>query len=122
MSDLLLVLVLLQVKHFIVDFPLQPAWMYLNKGTWMHPGGLVHAGLHGFATGLILLFFVSPAAVAVFALLESAAHYLIDFAKVRINKRAGWGPTTHEQFWWLLGFDQLLHQLCYLGIVWAVFA
>ncbi len=30
------------IKHFICNFPLQTyPWMYLNKGTYLHPGALV---------------------------------------------------------------------------------
>jgi hypothetical protein len=35
---------------------------------------------------------------------------------MNLNKKLGWGPTTHEQFWWLLGLDQLLHALTYITI------
>jgi hypothetical protein len=103
-------------KHFIVDFPLQWSYCYLNKGTYGHPGGLLHAGLHGVATFFVLLSFVSPALALTIGLGELIIHYHIDWAKMNINKKMGWGPTTHEQFWWLLGADQLLHALTYLGI------
>lgn len=57
------VLVWLLVKHFICDFPLQATpWMYRNKGTYLHPGGLVHAGIHWIGTSIVLSFFISPLA------------------------------------------------------------
>lgn len=39
---------------------------------------------------------------------------------MNLNRRLGWSPTTHEQFWWLLGLDQWLHNMTYAAIVWRV--
>lgn len=111
----LIIITLLFTKHFIIDFPLQPRYMYSNKGTYGHPGGLWHAWLHGVATGIIFLS-VTPYA-ALFGILDAVVHYHIDWAKMNINKRMGWGPTTHEQFWWLTGLDQYLHALTYIALV-----
>lgn len=65
-------------------------------------------------------FFVSPMAALMIACIDGMIHYHIDWAKMNLNAKMGWGPTTHEQFWALLGFDQYLHALTYLGIVWWV--
>jgi hypothetical protein len=115
METTLLIFTLLITKHFIVDFPLQQAYQYTNKGTYGHPGGILHAGLHGIGTFLCLMVF-SPFAV-LFAFVDMIVHYHIDWAKMNINSKLGWGPTTHEQFWWLMGLDQLLHYLTYVGIL-----
>ena len=115
METTLLIFTLLITKHFIVDFPLQQAYQYTNKGTYGHPGGILHAGLHGIGTFLCLMVF-SPFAV-LFAFVDMIIHYHIDWAKMNINSKLGWGPTTHEQFWWLMGLDQLLHYLTYVGIL-----
>ena len=113
----LLLFVALQLKHFIVDFPLQLEYQYANKGTYLHPGGLLHAGLHGVATAAILLFATNPLLAIALGLVDALVHYHIDWAKVNINRKHGWGPTTHAQFWTLLGLDQLLHQLTYVAII-----
>jgi len=112
------------LKHFIVDFPLQVAFMYKNKGTLWHPGGLLHARQHGIGTALVLTLFeflssgtFSPFLILGLGLLDFVIHYFIDFAKMNLNRIKGWGPTTHEEFWWLLGLDQLLHYLTYAGII-----
>lgn len=116
MSATLLLMTLLFTKHFIVDFPLQKPYQYLNKGTYGHPGGLLHSALHGIGTYLCLAWWAPFAALAL-ALFDTVIHYHVDWAKVKINKHFGWGPTTHEQFWWLLGLDQFLHALTYIAIV-----
>jgi hypothetical protein len=110
-------LTLLFVKHFIIDFPLQTKYQWSNKGTYGHPGGILHAGLHGVGTFIIVYFFSHELWIPFFfATLDALFHYHIDWAKMNLNKKLGWGPTTHEQFWWLLGLDQLLHALTYITI------
>lgn len=113
---ILLLLALFQLKHFICDFPLQGPFHYKNKGMYGHAGGLEHALIHGIGTFLILAFFVSWPLGFVLALGEMIFHYHLDWAKMNINAARGWGPTTHERFWWLLGLDQALHQVSYIVI------
>jgi hypothetical protein len=114
----LLILTLLFVKHFVVDFPLQAhPYQYKNKGTYGHPGGILHSGLHTVGTFLVVYWFTVPAIAILLALADGLVHYHIDWAKMNLNKKLGYGPTTHEEFWVLLGLDQLLHALTYIGIV-----
>jgi kynureninase len=35
----------LMLKHAVADFYLQTPYQYLNKGTYGHPGGFIHAGM-----------------------------------------------------------------------------
>ena len=121
-SQLIIVLMLLFiVKHFVVDFPLQRPYHYLNKGTYGHPGGLAHAGLQGAGTFVVLVFFTSLPWAVLMAAFDTVVHYHIDWAKMRLNKHFGWAPTSNEQFWWLLGFDQLTHYVTYVMIIaWTV--
>lgn len=124
-NDLFLVLTvftLLLVKHFILDFLWQPKWMWANKGTFGHPGGIFHAGVHALGSMAILLYFqVEPFTAFLIFLAEFVLHYLIDWSKMNINKKMGWGANTHEQFWQLLGADQLAHHLTYAGMVYWAF-
>lgn len=114
MTELIL-LTLLFTKHFVVDFPLQPKYQYSNKGTYGHPGGLLHAFLHFIGTWACFIFYSKYAFV--FGIIDAVMHYHIDWAKMNINKKMGWGPTTHEEFWWLTGLDQFLHALTYIVLV-----
>ncbi|UTU08035.1 hypothetical protein CcrC1_gp349 [Caulobacter phage C1] len=125
MTNVLWLMLLLQIKHFVFDWVYQPPYMWKNKGTFGHWGGIVHSGLHAAWTALILALFggvVLPPDAAMkvipwIALGEFIAHYLIDWAKMNINRKMGWTATTHHAFWVLTGFDQLLHQLTYLAII-----
>jgi hypothetical protein len=111
----LTILALLFSKHFLIDFPLQTHYQYTNKGKYGHLGGLLHSGLHGLGT-LIIFSFFTPLAY-LFALADFLIHYHIDWAKVNINNHYGWKPTTHNQFWILLGADQYLHAMTYIIMV-----
>lgn len=120
-NDFILLSLLFALKHFIVDFPLQTSpYLYKNKGVYGHPGGLIHSGLHGVGTFLILLAFAPIGWVCALSLFDELIHYHIDWAKVNINDRFGWGPTTHSEFWVLLGLDQLLHSLTYILMIYMV--
>jgi hypothetical protein len=118
MNTVLIVLLLLTIKHFVVDFLLQNKFQWSNKGTYGHLGGVLHAALHGIGTYLCFLPFLSWGEAYISGLIDGFIHYHIDYFKMNINKRMGWTATTHEQFWWLLGLDQFLHSLTYLAIVW----
>jgi hypothetical protein len=112
----LLLLLALFTKHFIIDFPLQAPYQYLNKGTYGHPGGLLHSALHAVGTWMCLATLGLYTHIFAIALVDGIIHYHIDWSKVRINAHYGWGATTHSQFWILLGLDQFLHALTYIGI------
>ena len=116
MNDTLLLILALFTKHFIIDFPMQVRYQWSNKGTYGHFGGILHAGLHGLGTALCFYWF-APVACVSLGVIDAFIHYHIDWAKMNLNARMGWGPNTHEQFWWLLGLDQFLHALTYIGLV-----
>jgi hypothetical protein len=114
-------LFLLFIKHFICDFPLQAnPWLYRNKGTYMHPGGIAHAGIHALGTLLVLAPFIGSLSM-LYAALDMLAHYHIDWAKMNISKRYDLQPNNSERFWILLGFDQLLHHITYFIIIYFAF-
>lgn len=114
-------LFLLFIKHFICDFPLQAnPWLYRNKGTYMHPGGIAHAGIHALGTLLVLAPFIGSLSM-LYAAIDMLVHYHIDWAKMNISKRYDLQPNNSERFWILLGFDQLLHHITYFIIIYFAF-
>lgn len=116
---------LLFLKHFVVDFLLQPPWMFKNKGRFAHPGGLAHAGLHAVTSYAVLVWMfdksyvgLSIAAIGMamafwVCFFEFVAHYLIDWLKMNVTGWCGWKPDRNPEFWYALGADQLLHYLTY---------
>ncbi|MBB2819963.1 UNVERIFIED_ORG: hypothetical protein GGD59_003226 [Rhizobium esperanzae] len=117
---LLTTLVWLQIKHFVADYVLQPAWMIGGKGDFRKPGGYVHAGIHAAAT-LPILWLSMPYltwSVAV-AAGEFLVHFLIDHLKAVHGRRHPCAVNTRS-FWMLHGGDQLAHHLTYSMILTAV--
>ena len=110
----------LQIKHFVCDFVLQRPYQYLNKGTYGHPGGVIHAGLHIIGT-LPVFLVITPSfrLGAAIIVAEFIVHYHIDWGKEQVMKRTGW-HADKAGFWTALGLDQLLHQLTYVAIVVAL--
>ena len=106
------------IKHFVVDFPLQGPYQWMNKGTYGHLGGILHAGLHGLATFLILVLVTfAPLPSLLLAAGDFLIHYHVDWAKMNINDKMGWKSNEHPEFWILLGLDQLAHMLTYIAII-----
>lgn len=115
-TAVMILMALLFTKHFVADFLYQPPYQWQNKGTYGHWGGIVHSGQHVILTFFILLIFTNPLVALLLAAAEFVIHYHMDWFKMNYNKRKGWGATTHNQFWILLGVDQLVHSLTYVGI------
>jgi hypothetical protein len=112
----LLTLVVLELKHFVFDFILQTPYQLRNKGTYGHPGGILHSGLH--VAGTLLAFLVitpSPWLGVAIVVGEFVVHYHIDWAKEQIGRRLRLKPDSGG-FWTALGADQLLHHLTYVAI------
>jgi len=118
-TDLALLLLLagFQVKHVLGDFVLQNAYILDHRRIWGHPGGLLHIAIHAALT-LPLLLAAGVHGFLFFAILigEAVFHYHVDWVKDVWLHREGW-TTQDRQYWWLMGFDQMLHQLSYLAVV-----
>ena len=116
----LIVVLLLLVKHYMWDFYYQPPYMWKNKGTFGHPGGLLHAGVHALSTLLIIVWWIGLEDALFLSICEFVIHYAMDFTKMNLNRDMGWACNTHDQFWQLTGFDQLVHQITYIAIAASV--
>jgi hypothetical protein len=117
---ILIVLAILQLKHFLCDFVLQRPYQFLNKGIYGHPGGLIHAGLHAISSMAAFLV-IRPSIMLGAAIVvgEFIAHYHIDWLKEQTVKRQQW-VFPQSEFWWTFGTDQVMHQLTYLAIAAAL--
>ena len=114
------IMVLFVLKHLVFDWLYQPPFMYKNKGTYGHIGGVVHSLLHGLSTYIIALFFTDVHTSFIVGITDEVLHYHIDWAKMNINKKFGWTATNSENFWRLVGIDQTLHLLTYIGLTCVV--
>lgn len=119
LKDALILLVLLQVKHMFADFYLQTPRMLEGRGRYLHLGRMQHAGLHMVGSILAFLLTGSLSAVALWiVVIEGLAHYHIDWGKGRYSQMKAHTPTD-AGYWRAFGFDQTLHQLTYVVMVWA---
>jgi hypothetical protein len=113
---LIAILIALEIKHFICDYPLQTLYQLRNKGTYLHPGGILHSGIHALMTMAVFPF--APPTVALGAGIvvgEFLIHYHIDWSKEQVIRRMGWTSNDRE-FWWAIGADQFFHHLTYIAI------
>lgn len=117
-NAIFILLGLLFVKHWLIDFVNQSAEEVTGKGTYGQAHGVMHSLKHGVATFLIFLVITWQFEFCVIiGFVDFVLHYHIDWAKSNINRR--WNYTVENpKFWAWLGADQLAHALTYLGLVW----
>jgi hypothetical protein len=117
--EVILLLLLFQIKHWYADFKIQTYMQTVKKGIWLDPIGMSHTWDHIKSTIAILVFFwfIFPFSIwagVLVVLLEGPYHYIVDYTKVRY----GCKDNTKPLFWNQFGLDQLAHQASYLLIVW----
>lgn len=111
----------LELKHYVADYFLQPAWMLMGKGDFRQLGGYVHAAVHAGLSAVVLAIAGTPLSALVGLVIgEYLVHYGLDFAKIHYS-RGVHVDTNPPRFWALHGIDQLLHQLTYGAMIYAVF-
>lgn len=113
---LLLLILGFEVKHLAGDYLLQTPFMLSGKGRYGHPGGLLHAAIHGgLSAGILAVAGVPGGVILGLALGETALHYHLDWGKECWLRHRG-VTTAQPRFWMALGVDQFLHQLTYLAM------
>lgn len=113
--DIIILLTLFVVKHFIIDFVLQTQDEIEYKGTYLDWRGVKHSVKHGIGTLFVLLFIGASFEFSwIYCTADFLIHYHIDWAKMNMSKKLT--PADH-QFWVWLGFDQTLHYLTYIVFV-----
>jgi hypothetical protein len=119
-DSIFVILALLFVKHWYIDFVNQSMEEVVGKGIYGNAHGVMHSLKHGVATFIIMCLFLNdfPFAVII-GFIDFVLHYHIDWLKININKRYNY-TTENPKFWAWLGADQLAHSLTYLLLIWLV--
>lgn len=118
---LLLLISALLAKHYVMDFVFLSPYMLENQTRFGHPGGLIHVSLHVLFTGFIIYAFgnyynvFNMDFVPLILAAEFVIHYSIDW--VNLHERLGWSKMNKRAYWQCFGFDQFLHNMTYVGII-----
>lgn len=119
MLEVFILLIVLQIKHWYIDFVNQSQEEIKGKAVYGNWLGINHSVKHGVGT-MISIFAVLGLQfiwiACLLALLDTILHYHIDLIKMKF----GSSDITGRQFWNHLGLDQLAHQLCYIGYAWYI--
>ena len=111
-------LVVFQVKHLLGDYVFQTGWMVRGKGRsgagFVFPLS-VHVLVHAVMT-LGILLVVHPK-MWYLALVDFAAHFIMDRIKASPQLFGRYSDTTKQSFWIPLGFDQMVHHLTHYLII-----
>jgi hypothetical protein len=113
--DILLLILLFVVKHFIIDFVWQTQDEIEHKGTYLDWRGVRHSFKHGIGTLLILVSIGAPIETGyLYGALDFLIHYHIDWVKMNAARNL---TPADRAFWIWLGFDQALHYLTYIVFI-----
>ena len=110
-----ILLVLFTFKHYVADFLLQTDGMARGKearSNWAIPLAQ-HLLVHAVMTLVITLAFAPR--LFWLALVDFIIHGCIDRFKSLYARAEKLGP-EQSQYWWLLGFDQFLHQMTNIAL------
>lgn len=118
--ELITLYILLQIKHWYIDFATQTKTEIENKGIYGNMKGMTHSIKHGIGTMLCILSITGQQYFLfafILAFIDFVCHYHIDFVKMR------YGSTNinSPEFWNHFGLDQMCHQLTYLFILTMTF-
>lgn len=118
MIEALILMFVLQLKHYYADFVIQTYAQTVRKGIYRDPVGISHSVDHITGSLLVLLaasFFVkiSLPLVLCLSVAEGLIHYHIDWIKVHYGTK----DMFKSLFWNQFGMDQLAHQLTYLIMI-----
>lgn len=119
--DAIVIMLLLQIKHWFVDFWIQSYQQTVSKGIYGNLVGLSHTIEHVIGTLIALLIAsifvpISPLIILLLAFLDLIIHYHVDYVKMHYGIK----NSATTRFWREFGLDQFAHQLTYLGFVYLI--
>lgn len=118
--ELITLYILLQIKHWYIDFAAQTHTEIEHKGIYGSMQGMTHSIKHGIGTLMCILAITGQSYfiyALILAIIDAVIHYHIDWTKMNYGNR----DITKPEFWNHLGLDQMAHQLTYLFILIMVF-
>ena len=121
MKDILILLVAFQLKHFLADYPLQTKYMlgkFKGGPEWIKPL-VAHCCIHAFGTLIISLFWLNLNEAFHLVIIDFSIHFVMDRIKAAPDILGRFKP-EQPQFWWSLGFDQMVHHLTHYLLIFLI--
>ena len=119
-----LLIILLLFCHYLADFThlIRPEMLQAKQfGTPLFPI-FIHACVQGTLMFVVLLFFTEFQTVLFLTAIEIITHFAIDIWKGKMNV---WFPQfsspTKQEYWYIFGFDQFLHQSVIVFLAWWIY-
>jgi hypothetical protein len=115
-----LLLVVFQIKHFLADFPLQFPYMLRKfRPGWDFVMPLTsHCLVHGALTLAIVL--CVDYRLWWLAAFDFVTHFIMDRIKSGPRYLGRFKDSTSTSYWIAFGFDQMIHHLTHMLIVWII--
>jgi hypothetical protein len=126
-TTIFILLILFQFKHLLADYYWQTPRHYLNKGQssgWFWPLA-EHAGIHAMVTFSIIFGYLTfdtrmiLSDIQLISLSAAGFDFITHFTTDRWKATRPGGPDTKE-FWIYLGWDQMIHHIVGILIVFGV--
>jgi Protein of unknown function (DUF3307) len=119
-NQIFTLLVIFQIKHFFADYPLQfPYMLRKYKADWQF---LLPLSLHCFVHALLTLAIclVYAPHMMWLAAFDFCAHFIMDRIKSGPRYLGRFNDTQKSWYWMAFGFDQMVHHLTHLYIVYML--
>lgn len=115
MSSAICFLLLIQLKHFYVDFINQSISEIEKKGIYGNWVGMWHSIKHGIFTSLCSIValdfdYYYLTFSCILGIIDFVIHYHIDWLKSNLSS----SNPQNKSFWFWLGADQMAHQITYI--------
>jgi hypothetical protein len=149
-TQIFILLAFFQFKHFAADYILQGwPWANYMLGKFTRKGWVgplsAHCAVHMAFTAFAIVFIVHKPELTWLALVDGSIHFVMDRVKAHPDLMGRWKPFSgaveyhkayqeasfgwargiemmwqNQLFWWSLGFDQMVHHLTDLFVVWML--
>ena len=124
-TEITLLLLAFQIKHWLCDYPLQTTYMLgkFKRVGWVKP--LVeHANCHMVFTAIIAFIYLkitggNTGLIIIVMVLDFVIHFTVDRIKAHPDLGGRFKP-DNKYFWWCLGGDQMCHHLTHYFIIYLL--
>ena len=120
LNTVFILFMIYQVKHFLADYIFQHNYMLKKiRPDWdFLPPLALHCAVHAGLT-LIICFFFRPD-LWWLSLIDFSIHFAMDRLRSGPKYLGRYNDVNNSIFWWILGFDQMIHHMSHILIIWII--